>query len=59
MAEYCRSRPMPDNVWLGVSVENRQARNRIDFLHQVSANWFLSIEPLLEDLGEFNLSGID
>lgn len=50
---------MPDNVWLRVLVENRQACKRIDFLCQVSATEFLPIEPLLEDLGEFNLSDID
>jgi protein gp37 len=49
-----------ENVWLGVSVENRRhGLPRIDRLREVPAALrFLSIEPLLEDLGEIDLSGI-
>lgn len=51
--------PMPANVWYGVSVENRKNLWRIDALRQFpAAVRFLSLEPLLEDLGELNLSGI-
>lgn len=47
------------NLWLGVSVENRETKHRIDALRQVPAALrFLSLEPLLEDLGELSLSGI-
>ena len=49
------------NVWWGVSVEDREhGLPRIDSLRKTNARVrFLSVEPLLEDLGEFNLSGID
>jgi protein gp37 len=49
------------NVWLGVSVENkRYGLPRIDHLRTVPAVVrFLSVEPLLEDLGTVNLTGID
>lgn len=49
-----------DNVWLGVTVENRKhGLPRIEYLRMVPAKVrFLSIEPLLEDLGELDLSGI-
>lgn len=48
------------NVWWGVSVENRKhGVPRIDVLRQANARVrFLSVEPLLEDLGELNLDGI-
>jgi protein gp37 len=48
------------HVWLGVSVENRKhGLPRIDELRSTPAALrFLSIEPLLEDLGELNLAGI-
>lgn len=48
------------NVWQGVSVENRtHGLPRIDILRQIPAALrFLSIEPLLEDLGELDLTGI-
>lgn len=51
--------PYP-NVWLGVSVENRQhGLPRIDYLRNTpAAVRFLSVEPLLEDLGEIDLTGI-
>lgn len=49
------------NVWFGVSVENRrQGLPRLDALRETPAVVrFASIEPLLEDLGDFNLSSID
>jgi len=44
--------PLP-NLWLGVSVENRQQLARIEHLRRTpAAVRFLSIEPLLEDLGD-------
>lgn len=48
------------NVWLGVSVEDREfGLPRIEHLRAVpAAVRFLSIEPLLEDLGELDLTGI-
>lgn len=57
---YFTDRALPGNLWLGVSVEDREyGLPRIDFLRQVSARVrFLSIEPLLEDLGAIDLSGI-
>jgi len=59
--DYFSSRPVPSNVWLGVSVEDRKyGLPRIPYLRSVAAKVrFLSVEPLLEDLGEFDLSGID
>lgn len=49
------------HIWWGVSVENRKhGFPRIDALRRApAAVRFLSIEPLLEDLGEINLDGID
>jgi protein gp37 len=49
-----------ENIWWGVSVEDRTyGLPRIDHLRQAPARVrFLSIEPLLEDLGEIDLSGI-
>jgi protein gp37 len=48
------------NVWWGVSVENKKhGLPRIDHLRKAPAQIrFLSVEPLLEDLGEIDLSGI-
>jgi len=49
-----------DHIWWGVSVENRQhGLPRIDLLRKSPAKVrFLSIEPLLEDLGKTDLRGI-
>jgi len=60
LPEYFASRDCPENAWFGVTVENRaQGVPRIDELRRVrAAVRFLSIEPLLEDVGELNLTGI-
>lgn len=49
------------NIWWGVTVENRQhGLPRIEDLKNTPASVkFLSIEPLLEDLGVVDFSGID
>jgi protein gp37 len=49
------------NVWWGVSVENRKhGLPRVDLLRSApAAVRFLSVEPLLEDLGDIDLTGID
>jgi len=50
----------PENLWLGVSVENADYKYRIDDLRRTQAHVkFLSIEPLLGPLGSLNLKGID
>lgn len=60
MAEYFSNRFIPDNVWLGVTVEAQTSRFRIEYLRNLSASVkFLSCEPLVEDLGELDLTGID
>lgn len=53
-------RVVPGNVWLGTSVENRKyGLPRIDELRDIEASIrFLSVEPLLEDLGRIDLTGI-
>ena len=49
-----------DHIWWGVSVENRKhGLPRIDELRSSpAAHRFLSVEPLLEDLGSIDLRGI-
>ncbi len=59
LSKYFESRRAPKNVWLGVSVENKKTTFRIDALRNVEVGIrFLSCEPLLEDLGALDLSGI-
>jgi len=61
MLQYLSVRAIPKNIWLGVTVENRkEGLPRIDQLRNLQASvLFLSIEPLLEDLGKMNLKDID
>jgi len=49
-----------ENIWWGVSVEDRKyGLPRVKHLQQAPARVrFLSVEPLLEDLGRLDLSGI-
>ena len=60
MAAFCTDRRVPPNVWLGVSVENKKhGVPRIGVLRGIDATIrFLSVEPLLEDVGRLDLTGI-
>jgi protein gp37 len=50
----------PDNVWMGVSVENKEVLVRVDDLRRTPAKVkFLSCEPLLGPLTGMDLTGID
>ncbi len=55
-----RSAALEPHIWWGVSVENRaHGLPRIDHLRDAPAGLrFLSVEPLLEDLGRIDLAGI-
>ena len=61
MAEYFSTRNVPANAWLGVTVDVQSSKPRMDSLRSIkdAPIRFLSCEPLLEDLGELDLSGID
>ena len=61
MFEYLVNKNISQNIWLGVTVENQKdGLPRIDMLRSLDASIkFLSVEPLLEDLGSIDLSGID
>lgn len=60
MAEYFLTHNVPQNVWLGVTVEAKSSKPRIDSLRVLDAPIrFLSCEPLIEDLGEIDLNNID
>lgn len=49
----------PPHIWLGVSVEDRRALVRLRHLREARAAMrFASFEPLLEDLGDMDLDGI-
>jgi protein gp37 len=49
----------PENVWMGVSVENQDYTYRIEHLRRTGAQVkFLSLEPLLGPLHNLNLEGI-
>jgi protein gp37 len=46
-----------NNIWAGVSVEDVKRKARIDLLRQMPADIrFIMFEPLLESLGDLNLS---
>jgi protein gp37 len=49
-----------DNIWMGVSVGNQIATRRIEPLVNCGAKHkFLSVEPLIEEITEINVKGID
>jgi len=60
LVEFASLLPWPENVWMGVTVENSDYTCRIDDLRKINAAVrFLSIEPLLGEIPNLKLSGID
>ena len=60
LAEVAPLLNWPDNVWMGVTVEDNGRVPRIDRLRGVPASVrFLSVEPLLGPLPDLDLSGVD
>jgi len=50
---------VPKNFWIGTSIENKISLHRLDKLKKIQARIrFVSFEPLLEDLGQVDLTGI-
>lgn len=59
LQDYFSTRSVPDNVWLGVTVEWWRTKQRIDILRKIPARIrFLSIEPLIGSMGKIDLTGI-
>jgi protein gp37 len=59
LQRYFKTRTVPDNVWLGVTVEYEKTKTRIDVLRNIDVPIrFVSIEPLIGDVGSIDLSGI-
>jgi protein gp37 len=59
LKRYFLKRTVPSNVWLGVPVEHKDTKHRIDVLKNIDAAIrFISIEPLIGDVGKLDLSGI-
>jgi protein gp37 len=51
---------LPDNMWVGATVERWDCVHRIETLRRVPAKVrFLSIEPLINSVGPMDLTGID
>jgi protein gp37 len=60
VAELAPLLPWPENVWMGVSIENHRFVRRADLLRSVpAAVRFISAEPLLTQLTGLDLTGID
>jgi protein gp37 len=60
LARMAHLLPWPENVWMGVSVEDIGQVWRVDRLRQVpAAVRFISAEPLLGPLANLNLDGMD
>jgi protein gp37 len=59
VSERYRGNKVPNNIWLGVSVEDAAHKSRIQHLRGVNSEArFISFEPLLGPIGEIDLTGI-
>lgn len=60
LRELSKNLPWPENIWMGVSVENSDYVHRIDDLRKTPAQVkFLSLEPLLGPMLKLKLGKID
>jgi protein gp37 len=60
LAEVAKYLPWPENVWMGVSVEDGRVIDRINYLRQTPAKIkFLSCEPLIGPLEKLELTDIN
>jgi protein gp37 len=60
LKEFSKDVSWPENVWVGVTVESEDLIYRIDDLKCTGAKTkFLSMEPLLTQMHNLDLSGID
>ena len=60
LEDLSSSLPWSNNIWMGVTVEDSDYKERINSLRRTDAYIkFLSLEPLLEDVGDLDLEGID
>ncbi len=60
LARMAESLPWPSQVWIGVSIENNDVAWRANYLRQVPASVrFISAEPLLGEVSQLDLEGID
>ena len=58
--EYNKYLNWTDNIWMGVTIESQDYLHRIDDLRKTNAiTKFISFEPLLSDINNLNLKGID
>ena len=59
MKKYFETREVPKNFWLGTSIEDRGALHRLPTLKKIKCDTlFVSFEPLLENLYEVDLKGL-
>jgi protein gp37 len=61
MYTYFLRRPVPDNIWVGVSISDKSdIKLQLTFLRNIRATVkFVSFEPLLANVGDIYLNGID
>lgn len=58
MAAFIKHHPIQDHIWVGVTVEERAAKWRVDELRSIKARTrFISCEPILEEVA-LDLNGI-
>jgi protein gp37 len=60
LTKYSNDLEWTHNIWMGVSVGVNATKHRVQELQKCGAkNKFISVEPLLEQIDEMNIEGID
>lgn len=59
MKQFLGDRKLPDNIWIGVTVENQDSMFRIESLRKINSKVkFISFEPLLSSIENFTTEHI-
>lgn len=60
LLEFSKTREIPSNIWIGVTLEHESVKHRLNDIKQIEAKVkFLSCEPLVGSLKECDFTGID
>ena len=60
LLEFSKTRKIPSNVWIGVTVEHESVNTRLEHIKQIETKVkFLSCEPLVGSLKNLDFTGMD
>lgn len=60
LLDFSKTRKIPSNVWIGVTIEHESVKTRLEHIKQIEAKVkFISCEPLVGSLKNLDFTGMD